>query len=321
MKALLGFVGRHGPKFLASGVFLGLFLPQLASFLRPTLAYAVVLLLLLALLRVDWGDMANYARRPGKALLMIGWMMLASPLIFWALSHLLNLPVSLQTALILMAAAPPILGATAIAMLLGLDGALAVVVGLASTLLTPLTVPPLALGLLGLELDLALGEFMLRLTILVATSFLGAYLIRRFLGVEKTKSYGQQLDGMVVITMLVFAIAIMDGVTDALLADPLKVLYWLLAAMIANPLLQVLGAMAFWGMGRKRALTAGLMSGNCNMGLLLAAMSGEVDPDIALFFAVAQVPMYTIPVTVLPLYRRLIENFPVSTNSEVTPKK
>ena len=43
-----------------------------------------------------------------------------------------------------LAAAPPILSAAPIAMILGLDGALALVVGLLATLLTPLTVPPLA---------------------------------------------------------------------------------------------------------------------------------------------------------------------------------
>jgi|TARA_R110002072_G_scaffold517_17_gene3219 BASS family bile acid:Na+ symporter len=306
MQGLLGFIGRNGPRFLAVGVFLGLFLPQLAAFLRPALAPAVVLLLLLALLRVDWDDMAAYARRPGRALLLITWMMLVSPLLFWSLSLLLDLPQALQTALILMAAAPPILGATAIAMLLGLDGALAVLVGLTSTLLTPLTVPPLALGLLGLEIDLALGPFMLRLTLLVLSSFVGAFVIRRLLGTARTKTYAQQVDGLVVITMLVFAVAIMDGVTQALLTDPLKVFYWFAAAMIANPLLQLLGAAAFWWMGSKRALTAGLLSGNCNMGLLLAAMSGQLDPDIALYFSIAQLPMYILPVVVLPLYRKII---------------
>jgi BASS family bile acid:Na+ symporter len=53
-----------------------------------------------------------------------------------------------------MAAAPPILSAAPIAMILGLDGALALVVGLTATLLTPLTVPPLALALLGLQIDI-----------------------------------------------------------------------------------------------------------------------------------------------------------------------
>src|SRR3546814_16250879 len=79
---------------------------------------------------------------------------LGSPLATAGVLVLLPLPGPLTTALVLMAAAPPILSAAPIAMILGLDGALALVVGLIATLLTPLTVPPLAFVLPGLELDL-----------------------------------------------------------------------------------------------------------------------------------------------------------------------
>src|SRR3546814_1099613 len=85
---------------------------------------------------------------------------LGSPLATAGVLVLLPLPGPLTTALVLMAAAPPILSAAPIAMILGLDGALALVVGLIATLLTPLTVPPLAFVLLGLELDLGAMEFM-----------------------------------------------------------------------------------------------------------------------------------------------------------------
>src|SRR3546814_14903980 len=78
-----------------------------------------------------------------------------------------------------MAAAPPILSAAPIAMILGLDGALALVVGLIATLLTPLTVPPLAFVLLGLELDLGAMEFMARLGVAVVVAVAAAVVIRR----------------------------------------------------------------------------------------------------------------------------------------------
>ena len=50
----------------------------------------------------------------------------------------------------------------------------------------------------------------------------------------------------------------------------------------------------------------GLVTGNCNMGLLLAALPRGADPDVALYFAVAQLPMYMLPALVAPLYRRLL---------------
>src|SRR3546814_2089916 len=116
-----------------------------------------------------------------------------------------------------MAAAPPILSAAPIAMILGLDGALALVVGLIATLLTPLTVPPLAFVLLGLELDLGAMEFMARLGVVVMVAVAAAVVIRRAIGRERLPRVTRHLDGAVVIVMLVFAVAIMDGVTATLM--------------------------------------------------------------------------------------------------------
>jgi BASS family bile acid:Na+ symporter len=299
-------LGRHGPWFLFGGVFLGLLLPDLASLFRPLLTPAVICLLLLALLRVNWQAMGDYLRRPVVGALMTVWLMLAAPVLTWLVVRQLPLPDSLKTAIVLMAAAPPILAATTIAILVGLDGAMAMVAGLLATLLSPLTVPPLALALLGLELDIGIASFMARLAAVILAAFVGAAIIRRVLGLSRLQRHGQRIDGMTVLVMLVFAISIMDGVSAALLADPLKVGLWVVAAFVANPLLQLLGALAFCWLGLRRALTAGLLSGNCNMGLLLAALSSDADFEIRLFLAVSQLPMYMLPALVLPFYRRLL---------------
>jgi BASS family bile acid:Na+ symporter len=215
-------------------------------------------------------------------------------------------PQSLEIAIVLMAAAPPILAAAAIALMLGLDGALALVAGLVATLLTPLTLPPLALALLGLDLQIGVWAFMGRLAVIIGAAFAAALALRRLLGPDRIAELSRPLDGMVVILLLIFAVAIMDGVTETLLARPATVLLWLAAAFVANPLLQLLGMAAFSWLGRRGAMTAGLITGNCNMGLILAALPPESDFDVVLYFAVAQIPMYMLPALILPLYRRLL---------------
>jgi bile acid:Na+ symporter, BASS family len=306
MGRLLAFVGGHATWVLFVGVFLGLALPSLASLARPLLAPAVAVLLTATLVRVDWRVMLDTLRRPGLVAAIVAWLLVGSPLVTAGLLAVVPLPGPLTTALVLMAAAPPILSAAPIAMMLGLDGALALVVGLIATLLTPLTVPPLALALLGLELDLSVGEFMTRLAVVVVIAFAAALVLRRVIGRERLSRIGRHLDGLVVVVMLVFAVAIMDGVTATLAARPGTVALWLLAAFIANPALQAAGTLAFAWLGRRRALTIGLVSGNCNMGLLLAAFPPSTDVDVALYFAVAQLPMYMLPAILLPLYRRLM---------------
>lgn len=308
MGRLLAFLGGHATWVLFVGVFLGLALPSLASLARPLLAPAVAVLLTATLLRIDWQVMLGYLRRPWLVAVIVGWLLIGSPLLTAGVLSLLPLPapVPLTTALVLMAAAPPILSAAPIAMMLGLDGALALVVSLLATLLTPLTVPPMALVLLGFELDLGVGEFMARLAVVIAAAVVAAIAIRRVIGRARLPRIARHLDGIVVVVMLVFAVAIMDGVTATFLARPGTVALWLAAAFVANPVLQAVGALAFAWLGRRRALTVGLISGNCNMGLLLAAFPPGTDGDVVLYFAVAQLPMYMLPALLLPLYRRLV---------------
>jgi len=306
MSRLLAFLGGHATWVLFVGVFLGLALPSLSTLARPLLAPAVVVLLTATLVRIDWRVMLHHLRRPWSATVIIAWLLIGAPLATAGVLAVLPLPGPLTTALVLMAAAPPILSAAPIAMMLGLDGALALIVALIATLLTPLTVPPLALALLGLELDIGIGQLMLRLAVVVAVAVAAAFAIRQAIGRDRLPHVGRHLDGLVVIVMLVFAVAIMDGVTATLLARPMTVALWLLAAFIANPALQIAGALAFFWLGRRRALTVGLVSGNCNMGLLLAAFPPGTDTDVVLYFAVAQLPMYMLPALLLPLYRRLV---------------
>ena len=303
---MLAFLGSHATWVLFVGVFIGLALPDLASLARPLLAPAVAVLLTATLVRVDWRVMLDHIRRPWVMGLVTAWLLIGSPLLAAALLLAGPTPASLTTALVLMAAAPPILSATPIAIMLGLDGALALVTGLAATLLTPLTVPPLALALLGLELQIGVADFMLRLSAIVAASFATAFVIRRIIGRDRLPRVAAHVDGVVVVVMLIFAVAIMDGVTETLMTEPATVGLWLLAAFIANPALQLAGALAFAWLGRRRALTIGLVSGNCNMGLLLAAFPKGTDVEVVLYFAVAQLPMYMLPALLLPLYRRLV---------------
>lgn len=306
MIRFLSLLGGRGVTLLFAGVFLGLALPDLAALLRPLLATSVVLLLFFSLLRVDWLSILGHLRRPVLTAALVVWMLLVSPVLIWALLSNLPIPHGLSTAVILMAAAPPILGSTAIALLLGLDGALTLVVGLISTLLAPLTIPPLAFWLLNLELEVGTWELMLRLCAIVIPALIGAILVRRLLGRDWLRQNAGAVDGTIVLVMLIFAVGVMDGVTDTLIERPGVVALWLFVAFIANPALQLVTILFFWGLGRRLAFTAGLMAGNCNMGLLLAALPADSDYDVILFFAIAQIPMYVLPALTKPIYRRLL---------------
>ncbi len=306
IRRFLALLAARATLFLAVGIFAGLAWPALASALAPLLVPAVFLLLTAALVRLDRRAAAAAARRPGPALALNVWLLLVSPLCMMAAVAILRPPPGLATAMVLMAAAPPITSAIAFAMLLELDAALAVVATFSATLLMPLTLPAVALALLGLDLDIRVGELMLRLGLLAGGALLAAALIRRVVPAPKLDARAAEIDGFAVLMLLVFAVAIMDGVTAALVARPYFVALTAALAFAANLGLQATGAAAFWWLGRKQALTCGLVSGNRNMGLLIAALAGAAEFDLMLYFAIGQIPMYVLPALLRPLYRRLL---------------
>ena len=303
---LLDWCGRHATKLLAASVGVGLLLPWLATLVRPGLIIFIMVPLVVALMRVDLADLGGYVRRLPAIVLISLWLLCASPVVTWLVLSATPLPPTLITAVVLMAAAPPILSSTALAIMLGLDAALSVFSCLLATLIAPLTIPPLALVLLGLELDIGLWDLMLRLMLLVFGAFAGAALLRRLVGSRRLGGLATEIDGLIVLSMVVIAVAIMDGVTETSLRQPGMVVLWIAAAFIANPVLQLLGALVFACLGRRKALTLGLASGNRNMALILATLPAEADSGIFLFFAVAQLPMYTLPALLRPLYLRLL---------------
>ena len=303
----LDFCARHATKLLAVGVLVGLAVPPLAEFMRPALVPAAIGGLIVAMLRLEFADVARFGRRPILSLTSVAVVLLASPVLIWLIAKPLGLPAGLFIGLVLMAAAPPIMSSPAFALILGLDAAFALYVTVAAHLLVPLTLPVMALWLMGLELDISLAAFMGRFAAIVAGSIAIAYGLKRWaFSPAFLTRHAKRFDGLAVIILVVFAIAIMDGVTATAFERPGFVALTVGAAFIANAGLQAVGAAVFWAAGRRIAFTAGHMIGNCNMGLVLAVLADKAAHDVVIFFALAQLPMYMLPGLAMPIYRKFL---------------
>ncbi len=300
-------LARHARPVLAGGIFAGLLLPDLAALLRPLMEAAVVTSLTLSMLRTDWPSIVAYGRRPARAGTALGWILLGAPALTLAAVAALGVPAGLAVALVFAAAAPPVTAAPAFALLLGLDAALALVVLVVGTALLPLTLGPVAFWLLDLELSVGLGPFLLRIAIFIGLPFLVSGISRRYIQRGWLDARATEINGAIVLALVVFAIGIMDGVTARLLADPWTVAGFAGAAFALNFALQALGTGAFLWMGRRQALTMGLCSGYRNMAIMLVLTAGIAGPDMWLYVAMAQLPMYILPMLTNPLYRRLLD--------------
>ncbi len=302
--AALGWLGRWARWALPAGVFVGIALPDLAALLRPLLTAAVIGTLTSVLLRLDWRELGAAVRRPRLPAALAAWQLVGSPAAMALATTLLGLAPDLQLSLLLQSAAPSI-GSTAVfALILGLDGVLAVVATVATTLLLPVTLTTLVALLPDTTVKVDLLAFFLRVLVLVALPFVIAAVIRRVVGVARLARSDGVLGGLNVVLLVIFAIAVMDGVNARLMADPAWIGTLLLAACVAGLLLHVAGYLLFRRHGLHEAFTAALLSGNRNMGLMLVITAGTAGPTFSIYVGIAQIPMYFAPLLLTPFVRR-----------------
>ncbi|MBN9541043.1 MAG: hypothetical protein J0H77_30185 [Alphaproteobacteria bacterium] len=299
-------MGAKATTLLPFSLLLGLLFQDMSAAMRPLLMPLAVILLMLALARVDWDRLAILLRRPGLAIALSLLNLIAVPLVVWPIWQALGLWPGLVAALCLSAMAPGITSAATTAVFLRLDSSLALLISLFTNFLVPFTLPPLALWLLGLDLKIGFVDLSLRLALIVSLALLGALAIRRFLR-GRIAEAAPTIDGLAVVVLMVFAIPLMDGVVARAIAEPVKLGGFILGAfggMLLCNLVMAVGMLPF--LDRRIALTAGYCSGGRHNALLMAVLPVAADPDIFLFIAAVQFPIYLIPTLLQPLYRRLL---------------
>jgi len=265
---LLTFLSRQARWALPAGVFLGILFPWLAELLRPLLTAAVIGTLTGALLRLDWRRFRDLGRQPMLPISLGLWQLLLSPLLVWFASAALGLPPDVRMVVL------------------------------------PLTLTPLVALLLpaaGVQVDLL--PFFLRVTLLVVVPFLLAGVLRHLIGLERLRRGDAILGGSNVLLLVVFAIAVMDGVTVRLLEEPARVAVLLATACVAGLLLHLGAYLLFRRAGTTVAYTAAVLSGNRNVGLMLVITAGTAGEVFSLYVGLAQIPMYFAPLLLTPLIR------------------
>jgi BASS family bile acid:Na+ symporter len=296
----------RGSTLLAVGVFGGLFIPPLAHALHWFITPNVVGMMTFVLLRVDVAAAFGHLRRLSRLAATIAFMLLASPLIVWLIVARAGLDPGIAAAVVIYATGCAATSAAAFARMVGLDPELSLLGTLASTLLVPLTGPPIAYALTGVDLAITVGGFMARLALVVGIPLCLSLAIRKTAGPERLAPYGPAVDGILVWLVVIYGFAVMDGLAPRLLADPGWVAQAAIVAFVADFGLNALTALVFLPHGLRAAATTGLMSGNRNMAIYLAVIPADADPRIALFFAICQFPLFLSPFLLRPIYRRIL---------------
>ena len=303
---VLAWLGARGTGLLAGSIFIGLALPDLADLVRPAFPVSVFFLLSIAMIRMDIAAAKALLRKPLIGVTALVVMMLATPLAIAAGFLVIEPAPAIALAMVFWATSPTTVSSPAMCYLLKLDGTFSLALLLASMIAAPFVLPAMTELLTDTTLTVSSFGLAIRLALLIGGAAVFAYVVRRAVGPERRDAAAPVFDGLNMVFMILFAVACMDGVTDAFISDPAFILGLIALTFGLNLGFLALSTALFWWSGQRTASTVGFSNGNRNMALVLGALAGNVPEQTWLFFAVAQLPIYTTPLLLKPVYGRLL---------------
>ncbi len=299
---VLAWLGQRATAALAVGAVLGLILPGPADFFLDLLPLLVFTFTVVCFLKVETADIVQAWRRPLLPLLLSLWCLGISPVVLALVIRLFSVPDYLAQAIVLWAASPPMIAAAVFAMLLRLDGALAMGVTIVCMLIMPMTAPPLALLLTGLSVNIDVLTLTLRVGVFMASAAAVAWAAQRIIGRDRLMKRSNELSGVSVIVLVAYGASLMPVVREEIATEPARVLLFVVVAYVTNLAFQAVSCLLFVRFGRLHCATAGLLAGNRNMSVICANLGVAATPEVMLFFAAIHLPIYTLPWILRRLY-------------------
>jgi BASS family bile acid:Na+ symporter len=210
----------------------------------------------------------------------------------------------LLLALMLNVVAPPIFASPALAVLMGLNAAVTLALLLACVAATPFLSPALVAVFVGPAVTFSPLELGLRLVLMLAGAACVGIAVRTFAGKRWVERQAERIDGLNVVVLFLFAVALMGDVAENTIAHPLFVLGLLGLSTAVAFGLSGLTLLIFARAGLHTALPLAHSAGSRNTGLMLAAAAGAVPELVWLYVALLQIPIYALPLIIKPLLRR-----------------
>lgn len=301
---MLSWLGERGPVFLVISVCAGLLINPIAHLGYDLLPFSAFLLTLGSFLTAGLAPSEAKIRLP-LIVMVLAWVGVALPLAAAVLLSFLPLDPALRAGVLLSLLAPPVGSAAAIAGMLGLRPRLALLVSIALTLLTPISIPCFA-TVLGLGVVFDMGALAIRLFSIIGAAGLIAFLAIRFhRSLIPVLPDQRAATGIAVIGLIIVGLAASQGIQAQWTSNALRFDLMLAVAIASNFGLCALASLTFARLGLQTAGTIGLVSGNRNVTLVWAATSFGLPP-----LAEGYVAACVIPVLGLPLIIKLCLRLP-----------
>ena len=281
---------------LAFSVLPGILLPDLAQWLAPALFPSLFCIMLFSFCKTPMLEVQD-AIRQNKSLVIriVCWQMIITPLIAASIMSIFELSGIWAEFILLTTCASSVFGAMAFIATLGLETTISMVCMLFSTAIMPIVLLTLGIGEAEVNFGQAASAYGIRIAVFIivpALIGLGYRYIRDRRGWSNQDNF---LDFATTASLVIFAIAIMEGVGEIFYKDIayfMNQLFWIL---LLHMFLYFLTYLVFSRSTGSLATIAGILSAYRNLGLTMAIL-GPIFWD-RYFFLVAlwQIPMYLSP--------------------------
>ena len=304
LNKMLNFIGLHGTLIMPIGVVVGLLFPSLTQLTRPMAESIVIFMLIVSIYRLNPNSIKEKLHDFKIIGIGILWLLLLMPVITFMIGYLIGIPSGLLAVITAWSACPPLVSMPGLAILIGLDGAVALLVMIGGTLLFTVSLPIILSALVGQNIGLNPLSMALELFSIVSISFLIGQGLRWSVGITRAHASEGAADGILVISMALFAVTIMGGLHEAWANEPERLPLFVSVAVIICASAQVFNAIIFQRLNRRTGGAIALASGSRNLALLIPIASGTFAEDLWIFIAVIQIPIYFLPIISKPLYQK-----------------
>lgn len=286
------------PATLALSVALGLFHPALAAYLNDYVFIALFFIVTFSLNTAGEPPLRILASIDKKTGIFILWKMIVIPAVVMVLCIAFDVDAVLTSILLASCAAGSVFASPTLAKLVNLDRKIAVRSMVGSTLLMP--IPLIVFGnfagvfVSGFSLSTFAWQVFYFLVTPLAISVLFTEAMRHTSN-KTGRIVNETMQGGALLAVIVFCIGVLHNLHGDVPGFAEKLIAYAFLAAIISILMHVATVTVFSEYGPQVSLTFGMLAANRNVALSVALLGTAVPPDVLIYLAIVQIPIFMSP--------------------------
>lgn len=287
--------------FIAGAMLVGLVWSDVSGFFFPYIFHLLFLVVVFSFCTLNANLLLIMSQVERRSVIALSWQMVGIPMIVTMTCFLLNANFLTTAVLIATTTAGSVFASPALAHLVGLDRSMAIRKMMLSTFIMPISL--LFFGELNgiLSRDLSLFNYIQHVVyfLLVPTVIAVVYweTSPRLTG-NAARISNRVLHWAATAALMAFCMGVMHKLHGAGPEHYSQLLNYILLVTAIVVAIYVVTGLLFAHLGRKSALTLGMLSANRNVALSFALISDVLPKDVLVYVAVAQFPIFLSPIAV-----------------------